>query len=338
MGKRSIRPDRIALALVLLIVLLTSISYSALGSSSDPMCQGSAVTIFGTGGTNHLEGTPGRDVILARGGADTIEGRGGPDLICAGGGADVVRAGGGEDSVLGGKGDDLLKGGSGPDTLLAGGGKDTANGGDGADVCQAETRISCSRPDPDPEPSPTPSTSASGSPSESPASTTTTTTTTSTTSTTSTTTTTTTTTAPPGSLDCITGTDQQFPPGDTADDSNNQYDFGEVDINAPFGGTQATCTASGGSVTVASYSMASTLAPSGASGFSWGEGFSGTKCPLSTGIVLAAGQSCTITVYFGPSQPSVIDGYKATLNVSHNGSNASPETTFFEGTGVDGGD
>jgi hypothetical protein len=60
---------------------------------------------------------------------------------------------------------------------------------------------------------------------------------------------------------------------------------------------------------------------------------------LNGSILLADGQSCKIFVGFGPSDTSVEDGYKGTLNVSHDGSNGPIEATYFEGTGQDlGGD
>ena len=93
-----------------------------------PRCRGAVATIVGDDGSNHLVGTPGRDVIVGGAGYDRIEGRGGNDLICGGSGADDLRGGPGDDRLFGGTQGvdtpeepgqgDLLSGGPGDDLLV----------------------------------------------------------------------------------------------------------------------------------------------------------------------------------------------------------------------------
>jgi Ca2+-binding RTX toxin-like protein len=96
-------------------------------------CHGLLVTIKGTGGADHIVGTPRRDVINGKGGADTIDGRGGDDVICGGAGRDSVRGGAGADFVAGGPGADVVRGDGGRDTLVGNGGDDLLSGGPGYD-------------------------------------------------------------------------------------------------------------------------------------------------------------------------------------------------------------
>jgi len=96
-------------------------------------CHGLLVSIKGTGGADHIVGTPRRDVINGKGGADRIDGRGGDDIICGGAGTDSVRGGGGADFVAGGPGADVVHGDGGRDTLVGNGGDDLLSGGPGYD-------------------------------------------------------------------------------------------------------------------------------------------------------------------------------------------------------------
>jgi Ca2+-binding RTX toxin-like protein len=90
-----------------------------------PRCKSVRATIVGTGGSNEIEGTPGRDVIAGRGGHDDIDGESDRDLDC------------------GGRGNDELNGDTGRDRLYGGKGFDEAVGDEGNDVCRAEVKESC---------------------------------------------------------------------------------------------------------------------------------------------------------------------------------------------------
>jgi Ca2+-binding RTX toxin-like protein len=106
-------------------------------------CLGRPATLVGTGGSDRLIGTPGRDVIAGLGGDDRIEGRGGRDLLCGNGGRDrvlggsrkdVLDGGSGADALVGGRGHDRLRGRTGADRMQGGRGSDRLTGGDGHDV------------------------------------------------------------------------------------------------------------------------------------------------------------------------------------------------------------
>lgn len=100
----------------------------------DPaFCQGARVTILGTGTSERLRGTSGRDVISGLGGIDRIDGLGGDDVICGDGSGDEINGNGGDDEVSGGDGGDSLRGGSGDDELSGNFGNDEIAGNQGDD-------------------------------------------------------------------------------------------------------------------------------------------------------------------------------------------------------------
>jgi Ca2+-binding RTX toxin-like protein len=107
------------------------------------MCKHHNATIWGNSNSNHIIGTPGRDVIQGRGGHDNIEGRGGRDIICGGWGSDDLEGNRRQDRLFGGPGADDLEGNRGPDQLYGGHGFDRADGGQGNDFCLAEKKESC---------------------------------------------------------------------------------------------------------------------------------------------------------------------------------------------------
>ena len=88
-------------------------------------CLDQIITIFGTGGNDIIDGTPGVDVIHGFAGDDLIRGFGKNDVICGGDGNDRIR---------GGYGNDMISGGGGNDRIDAGPGADEARGGFGNDI------------------------------------------------------------------------------------------------------------------------------------------------------------------------------------------------------------
>jgi Ca2+-binding RTX toxin-like protein len=74
----------------------------ATASAAVGQCHGVKATIVGDSSSEHLIGTPHRDVIAARGGNDTVDGLGGDDLICGGSGHDRLTGGAGDDVLYGG--------------------------------------------------------------------------------------------------------------------------------------------------------------------------------------------------------------------------------------------
>lgn len=114
---------RVALSSVLGLILgLTAVLASPADSSvpfpGSEECFGSAVTIYGTDGADHITGTPGNDVIWAGDGDDVIDGGDGKDRICAGGGHDIVYGGRGNDHIISGDGGATIFGGSGSDRIF----------------------------------------------------------------------------------------------------------------------------------------------------------------------------------------------------------------------------
>ncbi|MDJ0994745.1 MAG: calcium-binding protein [Dinoroseobacter sp.] len=120
-------------------------------------------SLFGTGGSDFLEGNhfdntvsggAGSDTLLGAEGDDTMGGGIGADLLDGGAGDDILRGDGGYDLLIGsagadwlygnagndrldgGAGDDALYGGIGADTLLGGAGNDTLSGAEGFDDLQ----------------------------------------------------------------------------------------------------------------------------------------------------------------------------------------------------------
>jgi len=83
-----------------------------------------AAPVNGTGGDDHLRGTPFSDTIRGFGGDDTVRGLPGRDLIFGGSGFDYVFWGRGDDTIHGGTQGDRLYGGRGDDTIYGGAGRD----------------------------------------------------------------------------------------------------------------------------------------------------------------------------------------------------------------------
>ena len=121
----------------------TSLEANAFGPALDNVvitesapaeCTGTyGAPIFGTSGSDNINGTSGNDLIFAMGGDDIINAGSGDDCVVAGDGNDQVNAGNGNDVVIGGDGDDLASGGNGKDDLYGNTGSDTLNGGNGND-------------------------------------------------------------------------------------------------------------------------------------------------------------------------------------------------------------
>ncbi|MGH2728976.1 MAG: Ig-like domain-containing protein [Actinomycetota bacterium] len=107
-------------------------------------CEDSAVAhwgpascdVFGTSGSDVLEGGPGGQTICGFGGNDFLSGGGGNDILRAGGGRDVLDGDNGDDLLKGGNDDDILRGGRDDDVLKGGRGDDSLNGQQGRDDCK----------------------------------------------------------------------------------------------------------------------------------------------------------------------------------------------------------
>jgi hypothetical protein len=123
---------RAALALAAVALSLMVGGPSASGQSA-ALCEGLAVTLAGTAGSDVLTGTDGRDVIAAGNGDDLVDARGGDDVVCGGNGRDLLAGGDGDDVVLGENGTDTIWGDEGDDSLGGGNGGDRADGGAGND-------------------------------------------------------------------------------------------------------------------------------------------------------------------------------------------------------------
>ncbi|MGH7909979.1 MAG: Ig-like domain-containing protein [Thermodesulfobacteriota bacterium] len=146
-------------ALLLAFVFISTILVPLPIFAQTVTCQGLAVTIAGTGGSDVITGTEGSDVISGKGGDDVINGLAGDDVICGNGGNDTINGNAGNDSVYGGGGDDNLNGNYGDDALFGGNGSDSIDGGPGVDKCKGESLVSCNDspnedPDGDDEPDP----------------------------------------------------------------------------------------------------------------------------------------------------------------------------------------
>lgn len=86
------------------------------GSKID--CKRKPPTIIGTGLSERIIGTPGRDIVQAGPGADTILGLEGNDRLCGAKDKDTIKGGSGKDFMNGGSGKDLCIGGPGRDNIL----------------------------------------------------------------------------------------------------------------------------------------------------------------------------------------------------------------------------
>jgi Ca2+-binding RTX toxin-like protein len=131
------------------LLLLAAVSIAAPADAAPRTCAGKRVTIVGTPGDDHINGTRHADVIDGLGGSDVINGLQGNDTICGNYGADDLRGNAGNDRLYGGKDaytfngaedwiryGDTLRGGSGDDVIVPG--LDPRDGwivpGDNADV------------------------------------------------------------------------------------------------------------------------------------------------------------------------------------------------------------
>ena len=138
---------------------LAAVLASALLGLSVVTATAFALTIKGTRGDDHIQGSNNADRIIARAGNDTVdagagadrvfgnrgndvlEGKAGPDVLHGNQGddtlvGDVPRVGDlvSRDRLFGGRGNDTLRGGDGFDRLHGGPGNDTSNGNAGNDL------------------------------------------------------------------------------------------------------------------------------------------------------------------------------------------------------------
>lgn len=100
-----------------------------------PTCEGTVLTINGTGADDVIVGSGRAERIYGFGGNDTITGGGGNDVIHGGVGADTINGEDGNDCLFGNIGDDHLYGDDNNDYLDGGAGVDYLYGGLGADIC-----------------------------------------------------------------------------------------------------------------------------------------------------------------------------------------------------------
>ena len=75
--------------------------------------------VYGTAGSDTIDGGGGDDVIYGFAGDDHLHSQGGGDILFGGEGSDHLKGGGGADFLMGGAGEDHLDGGGGADILLA---------------------------------------------------------------------------------------------------------------------------------------------------------------------------------------------------------------------------
>jgi Ca2+-binding RTX toxin-like protein len=90
--------------------------------------------IWGTTGSDTLNGIVNSDTIYGRGGNDSINGQQGNDLVFAGTGNDIVNGAQDNDTLYGDAGNDQLNGSVGDDALYGGDGNDQLVGGSGVDA------------------------------------------------------------------------------------------------------------------------------------------------------------------------------------------------------------
>ena len=119
-----------------LVAVAASVTMAVPGAANHnngPECKGVPATHVGTGSSDNLSGTGGRDVFVGRGGDDTFRSDGGKDLLCGGRGDDTLRGGSNDDGLAGGRGDDTLRGDGGNDRLEGNRGQDDLDCGAGND-------------------------------------------------------------------------------------------------------------------------------------------------------------------------------------------------------------
>jgi len=114
------------------------------GGGDDELFGDTAAVASSSGGTNSLDGGPGRDFVTGGGGVDTVRGGADGDRLFGYGDVDDLDGEGGDDLVVGGDAADTLRGGDGHDQLgepagTAGGfgpdrGSDVFDGGPGDDL------------------------------------------------------------------------------------------------------------------------------------------------------------------------------------------------------------
>ena len=92
--------------------------------------------IFGTSGSDTINGTTKDDVIFALEGNDRVHSGNGNDCIVGGSGNDNLDVGNGNDMVFGNEGTDRIDGGNNNDQLFGGTDADTINGGNGIDTVE----------------------------------------------------------------------------------------------------------------------------------------------------------------------------------------------------------
>ncbi|MCP5082216.1 MAG: tandem-95 repeat protein, partial [Alphaproteobacteria bacterium] len=90
--------------------------------------------IHGDGTANTIVGTSGADHIVGEGGNDTLSGGGFNDYIAGEEGDDIISGDAGYDRLFGGEGNDTISGGTEDDILFGGMGNDSLDGGTGNDI------------------------------------------------------------------------------------------------------------------------------------------------------------------------------------------------------------
>ena len=133
---------RISVALVALVLSISTLSPSGLASASHPKGTQTDETL--TGGVGHLirclgngltpticEGTNNNDKIIGINGPETIYGFDGKDYIQGFNDADVIYGGKGDDTIQGGEGSDTIFGQDGNDFLFGDAGTNLVFGGGG---------------------------------------------------------------------------------------------------------------------------------------------------------------------------------------------------------------